>query len=283
MQQSAPSSSSYLAVLLVLCAEVLIYCSASWAKHLFPVVGAEGVTTYRLFFSAAVLALVSRPWQKPIPRDEWRPHLLFGVGLGGMFLFSYAAIRYVPLGISVGVQMLGPLVIALAASRRPRDFAWVGLAATGIWLLLRPDAVGQVDMRGVALAGAAAGCWAMYIWFGKAACARDCCAALALAMFTGGVATLPLSLVTVGGALLESSSLLFGLLLALSSAAVPCLLEMQALRRITPKVYGTLMSLAPAVAALMGCFWLDEQLSAGQWGGIASVVAASAGMTLAAE
>lgn len=283
MPSNTPSTSSCFAVLLVLCAEVLIYCSASWAKQLFPSVGAEGVTTYRLFFSAGVLALVSRPWRMTLPRGERMSHLLFGVGLGGMFLFSYAAIRYVPLGISVGVQMLGPLVISLAASRRGRDFAWVALAAGGIWLLLRPDAAGQVDMRGVALAGAAAVCWAMYIWFGKVACARDCCAALSLAMFTGGVATLPLSLVTVGGAMLESSSLLFGLLLALSSAAVPCLLEMQALRRITPKVYGTLMSLAPAVAALMGCLWLGEQLSMGQWGGIASVVAASAGMTLATE
>lgn len=279
---SLPSSPQF-AVLLVLCAETLIYSSASWAKQMFQVVGPEGVTVFRLFFSSLALCVFARPWAVPVPRAERRAHLFFGLGLGGMFLFSYSAIRYVPLGISVGIQMLGPLGIALFTSRRRVDFLWIAAAVAGLWLLLRLDAVTRVpDLRGVGHAFAAALCWAAYIWFGKVACARDCFSAVARAMFIGGVATLPVALHSAGTALFTPTAMILGFVLALTSAAIPCSLEMLALKAVPPRVYGTLMSLAPAIAAIVGMLVLNEMLTAGQWAGLGCIIFASAGVSVAA-
>jgi inner membrane transporter RhtA len=63
----------------------------------------------------------------------------------------------------------------------------------------------------------------------------------------------------------------------LLSCAIPYSFENEALRRIATNVFGVLMSLEPAMAALAGFIVLGQSLSARECAGIALVIVASAG------
>ncbi len=159
-----------LAVGCLLCAMVTIQSGASIAKQFFPVVGVGGTVALRIALSAIILTLIFRPWRLRLSVPQWRAMLVYGLSLGGMQLSFYFALERIPLGIGVALEFTGPLMLALLSSRRKRDFIWIALAVAGLALLL-PDMSGvdALDPIGVALALAAGGCWAGYIWFGQRA------------------------------------------------------------------------------------------------------------------
>jgi inner membrane transporter RhtA len=262
---------------LVLAGILSVQVGASLAKELFPIAGAVGVVTLRLVFAAAVLLVAWRPSLR-MSRQAWLVIALFGVVLGVMNLLFYAAIDRIPLGVAVTIEFLGPLAVALAGSRRWVDGLWALLAGGGVLLLT--DGGAQVAWHGVLFALGAAGCWACYILLSAKLGARTSGGGgLAIAMAIGGLIVAPYGIATAGVGMLHPVVLAASLGVALLSSVVPYSVELEALRRIPPRVFGVLMSMEPAVAALCGLVVLGQALHQVQWIAVCLVVAASVGAT----
>ncbi len=267
----------------LLVAMLSFQAGASIAKQLIPAVGAPGTTALRLGLSALLVALVQRPWRHIPSREAWPAVLAYGLSLGTMNFVFYMAIRSIPLGIAVALEFTGPLAVALAHSRRRLDYVWVALAAVGLLLLL-PFAPGaaHLDTVGVLFALAAGVCWGLYIVFGQRAARAHGPALSAWGMLVAACLIVPVGASDAGGALLSFRVLPLGLGVAVLSSALPYTLEMVALRRLSARTYGILMSFEPALAALVGLLVLGEALTRRQWLAIAAVIVASAG-TVAGE
>nr|WP_245574186.1 EamA family transporter [Amycolatopsis nigrescens] len=254
-----------------------VQVGAALAKQLFSVTGAAGTVTLRLFFAAVVLLLVWRPSLK-ISRRALPVVLSYGLVLGVMNLCFYQAIARIPLGIAVTIEFLGPLTVALAGSRRWLDALWALLAAGGVVLLT--ESRGELSMAGMLFALAAGICWGSYILLGAALGNRTTEGnGLALGMAVAALVAMPVGAVETGTGLLAPWVLMIGLAVALLSSVIPYSLELEALRRIPPRVFGVLMSLEPAVGALAGLIVLGEMLHTTQWLAVGLVVAASVGAT----
>jgi inner membrane transporter RhtA len=247
------------------------------AKNLFSAVGSFGTVALRLFFAAAVLMLLWRPSVR-MNRRTWTTVLSYGVILGLMNLCFYLALARIPLGIAVTIEFLGPLAVALAGSRRWLDALWAVLAAGGVVLLM--EGRGDLNLVGILFALAAGVFWGLYILVG-AALGRHTTEGngLALGMAIAALIAVPFGVADSGTALLQPWVLVAGLGVALLSSVIPYTLDLEALRRIPPRVFGILMSLEPAMAALVGLIVLQESLHWLQWTAVLCVVAASAGAT----
>jgi inner membrane transporter RhtA len=258
-------------------AMISFQAGASIAKQLIPVVGAPGTTALRLGISALTLCIAQRPWRTIPSREAFPVVLAYGLSLGTMNFVFYNAIRTIPLGIAVGLEFTGPLAVALLGSRRRLDFLWLALAITGLLFLLPiAGASSSLDPAGVAYALAAGVCWALYIVFGQKA-GRAHRAAATWGMLIGACAIVPIGLADAGRVLFSPKVLPMGFAVAMLSSALPYTLEMVALRRLSMRTYGTLMSLEPALAALAGLALLHERLSSVQWLAIGAVMIASIG------
>ena len=264
---------------MVLLGILSVQVGSALAKQLFSEVGSFGTVALRLFFAAAVLMLWWRPSLR-MTRRAWTVVLGYGVILGLMNLCFYQALARLPLGIAVTVEFLGPLAVALAGSRRWLDALWALLAAAGVVLL--SEGGGDLDLIGLLFALAAGTFWGLYILVG-AALGRDTSEGngLALGMVVAALVAVPFGVAGSGTALLEPWVLCAGLGVALLSSVIPYSLDLEALRRIPPRVFGILMSLEPAMAALIGLILLRESLHWTQWVAVLCVVAASAGATRA--
>jgi inner membrane transporter RhtA len=266
---------------LVLLGIVSVQLGSSVAKSLFSEVGSFGTVALRLFFAAAVLVLVWRPSLR-LSRSTWRVVLAYGVILGLMNMSFYLALARLPLGIAVTIEFLGPLAVALFGSRRWLDAFWAVLATGGVVLLMDPR--GDLDLVGVLFALAAGTFWGLYILVG-AALGRHTTEGngLALGMTVAAVVAVPFGVADGGAALIQPWVLVAGLGVALLSSVIPYTLDLEALRRIPARVFGILMSLEPAMAALIGLIVLQESLHWTQWIAVLSVVIASTGATLGAR
>ena len=263
--------------LLVLVAVSSVQFGAALAKTVFDEAGAAGTVFLRVLFAAIVLIAIWRPALRGRTRADWRLIALFGLSLGGMNLAYYEALERIPLAITVTIEFVGPLGVAIAGSRRPLDLAWVVLAAGGI-LLLSDFGSADLDRVGVALALVAGGFWAAYILLSvRVGNAFPGASGLALAMVAATAMLAPVGVADAGGALLESEVLVAAAGAAILSSAIPYTLEMEALRRMPAGVFGVMMSIEPAVAALAGFIVLDEGLASRELVAILLVVAASAG------
>jgi inner membrane transporter RhtA len=256
---------------------------ASFAKRLFPVVGAQGATTLRLVLGALILAVVLRPWRTRLHAAAWPTVATYGVAMAGMNLLFYMALRTLPLGIAIAVEFTGPLAVAVLSSRRGVDFLWIACAIAGLLLLLPiSKATPHLAPTGVAFALGAGVCWALYIVAGKKAGLEHGAVTTSLGMSIGAIAILPIGLAHAGAALLQPSILAAGLVVAILSSALPYSLEMVALRHLPAQTYGTLTSCEPAVGAMVGLFLLRETLAPLQCCAIALVIFASFGATMTA-
>ncbi|WP_433873638.1 EamA family transporter [Saccharopolyspora sp. CA-218241] len=263
--------------MLVLAGVVSLQVGAAFAKQLFPVAGASGVVALRLVFAAVILLLVWRPSLR-LDRRTWAVVAGYGAVLSGMNICIYQAFERIPLGAAVTIEFLGPLAVAVFGSRRKLDLVWAALAAAGVLLLSRVE--GGLDPVGVGFALAAGAMWAAYILMGAKLGSRTSGGTgLALGMAFGAVVAAPFGVAEAGTALLDPTVLVAGLVVALMSSVVPYSLELEALRRMPPRVFGVLMSLEPAVAALAGLLVLGELLTGWQWAAVCCVVLASMGST----
>jgi inner membrane transporter RhtA len=264
--------------LLVLASIASVQFGAAFAKTLFDEIGAGGAVFVRTLVAAIVLALIWRPRLAGHDRRDLALALVFGLVLAAMNFCFYSSLERIPLGIAVTFEFVGPLGVAVFGSRRPLDLLWVVLAATGILLLSDLGSGGGLDRLGVALALFAGVLWAAYILLSaRMGRAFPGGAGLALAMVVATVPLAPVGIADGGSELLVPEVLLAGVGVGLLGSAIPYALELEALRTIPVGVFGVLMSLEPAVAALAGFLVLDEGLVTRELVAIALVVAASAG------
>jgi inner membrane transporter RhtA len=257
---------------------------AAIAKTLFDELGPAATAFLRVALAAVLLALIWRPRVAGHSRRDLGLAVAFGLVLSAMNLTFYEAIARIPLGIAVTIEFAGPLAVAIALSRRRLDALWVVLAATGILLLARGGGEGALDTTGVLLALLAAVFWASYILLSaRAGQAFPGGSGLALAMLVGGAALVPIGVAGGGSELLDPRLLAAGAGVALLASAIPYSLELEALRRLPTQVFGILMSLEPAIAALVGFVILDEGLRTRDVAAILLVACASAGASFTAR
>ena len=263
--------------LLVLAAVSSVQLGGAFAKTLFDEIGPGGTAFLRVLFAALILAALWRPSVRGLSRAEWQLALAYGFVLVAMNLTFYEALDRIPLGIAVTFEFVGPLGVAIVGSRRPLDLLWVALAAAGI-LLLSDFGGADLDGLGVALALLAGGFWAAYILLAaRVGRVFEGAHGLAIGMCAGALLLLPFGVADAGGDLITGEALAVGLAVAVLSSVIPYSLELEALRRMPAGVFGVLMSLEPAAAALAGFIVLDEGLATREVVAIALVVAASAG------
>jgi inner membrane transporter RhtA len=256
---------------------VSVQCGAALAFDLFDEIGPAGTVLLRVALAAVVLVALWRPAFRGWSAADRRDVLIFGVALAGMNLSFYEGLERVPLGIAVTLEFVGPLGVALVGSRSARDLLWVALAAGGI-LLLSPGLGDDLDLLGAGLCLLAGAFWAAYIVLAERVGSRfEGGDGLALAMVVGAVLLIPIGLADGGSELFGAEILAAGLALAMLSSAIPYSLELEALRHLPRGTFGVLMSLEPAVAAVVGFVALSQDLAATELVAIGLVVVASAG------
>jgi inner membrane transporter RhtA len=265
---------------LVLGAIASVQFASAIADTQFHKVGAGGAALLRLGSAAILLMAILRPKLRGRSRQEWLPAIGLGVAIGAMNVSFYHAIARIPLGVAVTIEFIGPLAVGIAGSRRPRDVVWVLLAVGGI-LSLAHGSAHHLNLLGVIFAAIAGCMWAGYILLqsrlGKVFIDAS---GLALATMVAALVALPDGLIEGGTRLLVPSTLLLGVAIGVLGTIVPSTFELEALRRIKPSVFGILMSLEPAMAALAGLIVLSQHLSARELIGIVLVVVASLGTAL---
>jgi inner membrane transporter RhtA len=269
------------AVWLVVAGIVSVQVGAAIAKDLFHLVPPTAMVWLRLVTSAVMLVAIARPRLTGRSAGDWRVALGFGVSLMTMNWAIYQSFARIPLGIAVTIEFLGPLTVAVVGSRRARDLMWVALAGVGVALLgIEP---GELTVAGVLFALLAGAAWASYILLSASTGRRwPGISGLAVASVVGAVVLAPPALVAAGAALLDPRVLALGVTVGLLSSVVPYSFELKALRQIPPRVFGVLMSLEPAAAALAAMVLLREFLTPLQWTALVCVVVASVGATRSA-
>ena len=266
---------------------ITLCAGTSLAKGLFPFVGAEGTTTYRLVFSTLLLMAFWRPWRRAWTWADAPLLVLFGATLGIMNLLFYNALKTVPFGLAIAVEFTGPLAVALWSSKKPLDFVWIVLAVAGMGLILplgntlganlQTDAI---DPLGIAYALGAGACWAVYIVIGQRVADRIGAFATPMGMLVAALVVTPVGISVAGTSLLNPEWMLAGLGIALLSSAIPYSLEMYSLKHLPKQTFSILLSLEPAVGALAGWLVLSEQLSTQQLCAIGLIMAASVGCAM---
>jgi inner membrane transporter RhtA len=268
---------------LVLSGVTSIQFGAAIAATLFDDLGPGGVSLLRLGWAAIILMVLFRPQVRGRPAADLRLAGLFGLVLGAMNLAFYEALDRIPLGVAVTIEFAGPLGVAVFTSRRRRDLVWAALAAVAIVLLGNPFGAG-IDTVGLVLILFAAACWAAYILIAQRATATfESSEGVALAAVIAALVPLAPGIAQAGATLLEPKWLALGACVALLSSVIPYSLETESLRRLPANVFGVLMSIEPAVAALAGFLILGQSLDALQLVAIALVVVASVGSSRTAQ
>ena len=271
-------------IALVVVAVSTLQVGAAFAVTLFDEVGTAGAALLRLGIAALVLLAVWRPRLAGHERADVLLAVAFGIALGTMNWAIYEAMERIPIGVAVTIEFAGPLGLAVVLSRRALDLVWVALAAAGILLLTNPFGASDLDRTGIAFALLAASAWAAYIPISaRTGQLFPGGRGLAIAMVVGAVLVAPAGIAQGGARLLEPALLAQGAVVALASSVIPYSLELESLRRIPAHVFGVLMSLEPAVAALAGFVVLGQALGASDLMAIGLVVAASAGAAAGAE
>jgi inner membrane transporter RhtA len=274
---SRPAARPIGAVGLVVIGLVCQDVGASLAVLLFPATGALGMVALRLGFAAIALLAIARPRVRGHSRTDWATMIAFGVALAGMNALFYEAIARIPLGATVTIEVLGPLVLSVVMSRRAVSWLWAVLAFAGV-ALLGQGSFGSLDPLGLVFAFSAAAAWAGYILLSARTGARfPRLDGLAIAMAIGAILTLPFGIASAGPAIFKPNILLLGAAVAMLSSTIPYALELVALRRLPSATFSILMSLSPAIATIAGLLLLGQKLTVVGVVAIALVIAASIG------
>lgn len=263
---------------LLLAAIVSVQFGGAVAALLIPRVGAVGAVALRVVLSAVILTAIARPRVRGRSAADWRVLLAYAASLTLMNVAFYLALARLPLGVAVTIEFTGPLVLAAVLSRRRVDALAVLVAAVGVVLISEALSVrwAELDHLGILMALLAGACWAAYIVTGGHVGRRfEGLDALALALCLGAVPLVPIAAVTAGGDLVDPTTLLQAVGIAVLSSLIPYSLELMALRRLSAGVFGVLLSLEPAVAALAGMLVLSQFLDPLQVLGMGCVVGAS--------
>jgi inner membrane transporter RhtA len=276
------SDRTILAALAILVGQVSNGIGAAWSKSLFPILGPEGLVALRVGFSALLLVVVTGAWRLRLPREQWRNLAGYGVCLGLMNSVAYQAFARVPIGIAMAIEVMGPFTLVMLASRRVSDFLWLGGTVAGLALVLFPGKkIAPLDVVGLGFACCSATCWAGYIVFGSRLAKVGSGRVVAAGALIASIFVVPLGVAGAGASMFTPELLALGLGVAILTNALPYYLQMLAMRQLPRAIYGVIAGGVPAVGAAMSYIVLGEQLALRQWLGIALVVIAAAGCTLA--
>ena len=268
------------APLLVLVGIASVQTGSAIARTLFDELGVTGTALMRLVLASLLLLVVLRPPIRTWTRRHWRAAALLGTAMAGMNMLFYLSLNTVPLGIAVTVEFMGPLLLALVQTRHASDFLWALLAAAGV-VALGLDTTSDIPLTGLLLAFLAGVFWAGYILasahVGQVLPGVD---GLAVALAIAAVLVLPFGAAGATAVFSTPSLLIGAAAVAVLSSVIPYGLELTALRRLPTRVFGVLMSLEPAAAAVAGWIVLDQQLGRREIVALFMVSAASAGITL---
>jgi inner membrane transporter RhtA len=248
---------------------------AATAALAFPALGPAGVVAVRQWVAGVALLVTVRPKFASFTRQQWRPVLALAAIFAIMNLSLYTAVDTIGLGLAVTLEFLGPLSVALLASRRVRDLACALIAAAAVVVLARPQP--STDYAGIGLALLAAVCWACYILVNRVVGARlpgsqgpAAAACLSALLYVPiGISVLASHQVTVAAIGRAATA---GIL----CSAVPMTADVLALRRVPARAFGVFMSVNPVFAALTGLAILGQSLPLADWLAIAAIVAANA-------
>ncbi|GAX55051.1 EamA family transporter [Streptomyces olivochromogenes] len=248
----------------------------------FPVLGPVGVVAVRQYVAAVVLLALGRPRLRTFTWGQWWPVVLLALVFGTMNLSLYTAIDRIGLGLAVTLEFLGPLSIALAASRRRVDACCAVIAAAGVVTLMRPRP--SADFLGMGLGLLAAGCWASYILLNRTVGRRiPGVAGSAAAAGLSAVLFLPVGVAVAVRHPPTPTAVGCAVAAGVLSSAVPCLADLFTLRRVPAPAFGLFMSVNPVLAGLVGWIVLGQNLDWTEWTGIGAVVAANVLGILAAR
>lgn len=267
-------------VWLVLGAIVSVQVGAAFAKSLFALTDPTAVAWLRMAAAAAIFWVFARPRLRGRTWPEWRVVIGYGIALATMNWAIYQSFARIPIGLAVTIEFLGPLAVALVGSRRARDLVWVGLAAVGVTLLGAFPTT--VDWAGIGFALLAGAAWAAYIVLsGPTGAAWEGVTGVSVGSLVGALVFLVPGLVAGGSSLWQPRVAVLAVVVGVLSSVIPYGLEMVARRRIPAGVFGILMSLEPAAAALAALLVLGEQLGWVELVAMACVIVASVGSTRA--
>lgn len=266
-------------VISIVFAMISITTGASLAKALYPVVSPESVTFLRLTLSAFMLFFALKVWSIQLSVKHIWVICLYGLTIAGMNLFFYIAIKTIPIALSI--ELMGPLLVSIAYSKKASDYLWAVLAAIGIFLLIPIASTSDhVDPFGLFCAGVAAIFWGAYIVFGKKVGNHYGHKAPALGLIVASFLVVPFIDGTVITAISSLKMINLAILIALLSSLIPLMLEMTALRKLPTKTYGVLTSGEPVIGAIVSLVVLSEQLELIQYLGITIIVLASIGAVI---
>lgn len=262
--------------LMALASMTCVQVGVAASVGLFDRIGPEGVAWLRLGWAGLLMFVLVRPNLRAIGRRTLLACCLLGLVTGGVTMLFTAAVARIPMGTASALEFLGPLAVAVLRGGGGRALIWPVPAAVGVLLLTRPWE-GSVDPVGVALALAAACCWAAYILLTQhVGDSLTGLSGLAISMPVAGLfATVVAGPSTLGH--LDAGLLLTGLGLALLLPLIPFSLELLALRRLTTSAFGTLMCLEPGIALVLGLVLLGQVPGAWAVLGLACVVVAGIG------
>lgn len=251
---------------------------AAAGAHAFAAVGPVGVVAIRQLVAAAVLLPIARPDVRRFSWPQWWPTLLLAVVFAVMNLSLYSAVERIGLGLAVTLEVLGPLSLALLASRTRFDLACAVVAAAGVYVLVLPGP--SSDWAGIACGLTAACGWAAYILLNRVIGRRlPGVQGLAVAATVSALGYLPVAVALLVGGRLGGATLGWAALAGVLSA-LPYAADLIALRTVPPGFFGMFMSVHPVAAALVGMVFLGQMPAGHEWAGIAVVIGVLAASNL---
>lgn len=274
-----------LAVLYMVLSMISYQISASFAKQLFLVLDPITVTILRLCFAAIIVCIMFRSWKviRRLQFLKWQDLLCYSASLGVMNILFYMSLGKLPQGIAVGLEFIGPLGLALISIQNRKDYVWVLLAILGIVLMVPWGEANSsnFDLFGAACALGAGLCWALYIYFGQRVVQQNIgMHALTIAISISALCLLPIGLYNNTSALIDTQYWGKAITIAVLATAIPYALDLKALQHLNKTSYGTLSSLSPALAALVGFILLDEKITLLQTVALVCIMLASVGVTM---
>jgi inner membrane transporter RhtA len=255
---------------------------AALVVHLFSIASPAMAAFIRNLVGAAALMALLVLRRGTLRGISLRATLALGLILGVMNASFYYGIARLPLGDAVSVEFMGPITVAALTSAARRDLFWVALAALGVLAISHPGP-DHLSYSGLGFILTAAACWGAYILVGRrVATGGRRAETLAAAMAASAALLLLPALFQSAPSLLNPAFLGLGAAVGILSSAIPYSVELVAMARVPPTVFGVLLSLQPLMAAVMGFLVLGQRVSTLEAIGFVLVVSASIGATLLA-
>ncbi|CDZ16420.1 Inner membrane transporter rhtA [Candidatus Johnevansia muelleri] len=273
-------------IILLIMSMLSIQSGASIAKNLFTIIGVQGTTMMRLFIASIIFTIIFKPWNSYYSIiKNWFLIMGYGISIGAMNLLFYMSLKILPLCISVSIEFIGPLSLALFSSKRLIDFVWVFIVIISIIILIPLKLLfHKKNIIGIFYGLGSGFFWALYIIFGKKATAKlDKKNILSIGIIIAFLFSLPFGLINSWKKLLSFKILYYACIISIFSTVIPYTIELIAINKLPIVTFGTLTSLEPVVAAISGLIFLHEKLSIIQGIALFAIILASIGSTLTIE